>query len=110
VSNNSASIEPIPQTTQYYTTDGIVKGAAFRNATGYSNPKMDETVSKMAIETDEKKRVSLVHEFDKLAASDAPVLPMVDLEPVTIARSDVRDHSLTADFMGESWAEVWLDR
>jgi peptide/nickel transport system substrate-binding protein len=110
VSNNSASIEPIPQTTQYYTTDGIVKGAAFRNATGYSNPKMDETVSKMAIETDEKKRVSLVQEFDKLAASDAPVLPMVDLEPVTIARSDVRDHSLTADFMGESWAEVWLDR
>jgi peptide/nickel transport system substrate-binding protein len=110
VSNNSASIEPIPQTTQYYTTDGIVKGAAFRNATGYSNPKMDEIVSKMAIETDEKKRVSLVHEFDKLAASDAPVLPMVDLEPVTIARSDVRDHSLTADFMGESWAEVWLDR
>jgi peptide/nickel transport system substrate-binding protein len=110
VSNNSASIEPIPQTTQYYTTDGIVKGAAFRNATGYSNPKMDETVSKMAIETDEKKRVSLVHEFDKLAASDAPILPMVDLEPVTIARSDVRDHSLTADFMGESWAEVWLDR
>ncbi len=110
VSNNPASIEPIPQTTQYYTTDGIVKGAAFRNATGYSNPKMDETVSKMAIETDEKKRVSLVHEFDKLAASDAPVLPMVDLEPVTIARSDVRDHSLTADFMGESWAEVWLDR
>lgn len=110
VSNNSGSIELIPQTTQYYTTDGIVKGAAFRNATGYSNPKMDEIVGKMAVETDEKKRVSLVHEFDKLAAIDAPILPMVDLEPVTIARSDVRDHSLTADFMGESWAEVWLDR
>ncbi|KZD22225.1 twin-arginine translocation pathway signal protein [Tardiphaga robiniae] len=110
VSNNSGSIELIPATTQYYTTDGIVKGAAFRNATGYSNPKMDEIVGKMAIETDEKKRVSLVHEFDKLAAIDAPILPMVDLEPVTIARADVRNHSLTADFMGESWAEVWLDR
>jgi peptide/nickel transport system substrate-binding protein len=110
VSNNSASIEPIPQTTQYYTTDGIVKGAAFRNATGYSNPKMDETVSKMAIETDEPKRIAMVREFDKIAAIDAPILPMVDLEPVTIARADVRNHSLTADFMGESWAEVWLDR
>lgn len=110
VSNNSASIEPIPQTTQYYTTDGIVKGAAFRNATGYSSPKMDEIVGKMAVETDDTKRIGLAREFDKLAAIDAPLLPMVDLEPVTIARADVRNHSLTADFMGESWAEVWLDR
>jgi peptide/nickel transport system substrate-binding protein len=38
------------------------------------------------------------------------MLPMVDLDSVTIARTDVRNHSLTADFMGESWAEVWLDR
>jgi peptide/nickel transport system substrate-binding protein len=110
VSNNSASIEPIPQVTQFYTTDGIVKGAAFRNATGYSNPKLDEIVAAMAVETDDKKRVALVQQFDKLATNDAPMLPMVDLDSVTIARADVRNHSLTADFMGESWAEVWLDR
>ena len=110
ISNNSGGIELIPQTTQYYTTDGIVKGAAFRNATGYSNPKMDELVARMATETDEPKRIALVKDFDRLAAIEAPLLPMVDLEPVTIARSDVRNHSTTADFMGESWAEVWLDR
>jgi peptide/nickel transport system substrate-binding protein len=110
VSNNTDSIEPIPATTQYYTTDGIVKGAAFRNATGYSNPKLDEVVARMAVETDEKKRVELVHQFDQLATSEAPIVPMVDLDSVTIARTDVRNHSLTADFMGESWAEVWLDR
>jgi peptide/nickel transport system substrate-binding protein len=87
-----------------------VKGAAFRNATGYSNPRLDEIVGKMAVETDERQRVGLVHEFDQLATSDAPLLPMVDLDPVTIVRAEVRNHSLTADFMGESWAEVWLDR
>jgi peptide/nickel transport system substrate-binding protein len=110
VSNNAASIEQIPQTTQFYTTDGIVKGAAFRNATGYSNPKLDEIVAKMAVETDDKKRIELVHQFDQVIATDVPMLPMVDLDSVTIARTDVRNHSLTADFMGESWAEVWLDR
>jgi peptide/nickel transport system substrate-binding protein len=110
VSNNSASFELIPSTTQFYTTDGIVKGAAFRNATGYSNPKLDEIVAKMAVETDEAKRIALGKDFDRLATLDAPLLPMVDLEPVTIARSDVRNHSRTADFMGESWAEIWLDR
>lgn len=110
VSNNTGSVELIPTTTQYYTTDGIVKGAAFRNATGYSNPKVDELVARMAVETDEPKRIALAKEFDQLVTAEAPLLPMVDLEPVTIARADVRNHSLTADFMGESWAEVWLDR
>ncbi len=110
ISNNSGSIELIPSTTQYYTTDGIVKGAAFRNATGYSNPKLDELVAKMTVETDEAKRIALAKDFDRLASIEAPLLPMVDLEPVTIARADVRSHSTTADFMGESWAEIWLDR
>jgi peptide/nickel transport system substrate-binding protein len=110
ISNNSGGIELIPGTTQYYTTDGIVKGAAFRNATGYSNPELDEIVAKMTIETDETKRIALARDFDRLATIEAPMLPMVDLEPVTIARADVRNHSTTADFMGESWAEVWLDR
>jgi peptide/nickel transport system substrate-binding protein len=110
ISNNSGGIELIPGTTQYYTTDGIVKGAAFRNATGYSNPKLDEIVAKLTIETDETKRIALAKDFDRLASIEAPILPMVDLEPVTIARADVRNHSTTADFMGESWAEIWLDR
>ena len=110
ISNNSGSIELIPSTTQYYTTDGIVKGAAFRNATGYSNPKLDEIVGKMTVETEEPKRIALAKDFDRLASIEAPILPMVDLEPVTIVRADVRNHSTTADFMGESWAEIWLDR
>ncbi len=110
ISNNSASIELIPSTTQFYTTDGIVKGAAFRNATGYSNPKLDEIVGKMTVETDEPKRIALAKDFDRLASSEAPLLPMVDLDPVTIVRSDVRNHSTSADFMGESWSDMWLDR
>lgn len=110
VSNNSGSIELIPGTTVFYTTDGIVKGAAFRNASGFSDPRVDELVAKIAVETDQPKRVALVHAFNQLVTAEAPNLPMVDLEPVTIARADVRNHSTTADFMGESWADLWLDR
>jgi peptide/nickel transport system substrate-binding protein len=110
ISNNSGSIELIPSTTQFYTTDGIIKGAAFRNATGYSSPALDDLVAKMAVETDEPKRIALAKDFDRLATSELPLLPLVDLEPVTIARADVRNHSKSADFMGESWAELWLDR
>src|SRR5260370_1676930 len=108
ISNNSGSIELIPSTTQYYTTDGIVKGAAFRNATGYSNPKLDEIVAKMTVETDETKRIALAKDFDRLPTIEAPVLPMVDLEPGTIAHADVRNHSTTADFIDDSLAAIWL--
>jgi peptide/nickel transport system substrate-binding protein len=110
ISNNSGSIELIPSITGYYTTDGIVKGAAFRNATGFSDPGVDDVVARMAVETDPAKRVKLAHEFNRLVTTEAPILPMVDLEPVTIARADVRGHSTTADFMGETWSDVWLDR
>lgn len=110
ISNNSGSIEPIPSTTQYYTTDGIVRGAAFRNANGFSDPRVDEIVAQMTVETDEKKRSALVQAFNELVTTEAPLLPMVDLEPVTIARADVRNHSMAADFMGESWSDLWLDR
>lgn len=110
ISNNSNGIELVPAGTQFFTTDGIIKGVAFRNATGYSNKDLDEIVAKMTVETDPAKRLELVHSFSQFVAKEAPLLPMVDLEPVTIARSDVRSHSTAADYLGDSWADIWLDR
>jgi peptide/nickel transport system substrate-binding protein len=110
ISNNSNGIELVPAGTQFFTTDGIIKGVAFRNATGYSNKDLDEIVAKMTVETDPAKRLDLVHSFSRFVAKEAPLLPMVDLEPVTIARSDVRSHSTAADYLGDSWAGIWLDR
>ena len=110
VSNSSGPIELVPTWTQYVTTDGILKGAAFRNANGYSNPKLDELVEDLATETDPKRRVSLAHQFQQVLARDLPITSMVELTPVTIARADVRNHSNSADYLGESWSDIWLDR
>lgn len=110
ISNNSGSVELIPGWTNYFTTDGIVKGAAFRNANGYSNPKLDAIVSDLTTEVDPKKRVALAHDFQKIAATDLPMTALVDIETVTLARADVRNHSNLADYLGESWSDIWLDR
>jgi peptide/nickel transport system substrate-binding protein len=110
VSNNSGPVELIPSWTNYFTTDGIVKGAAFRNANGYSNPKLDTVVSDLTKEVDDKKRVALAHEFFRIATTDLPLTALVDIESVTIARSDVRNHSNLSDYLGESWSDIWLDR
>lgn len=110
ISNNAASIELVPEWTQFVTTDGIVKGAAFRNATGYSNPKLDQIVHALSTEPDQAKRVELAHEFQQLVATELPITSLVDLEPVTIARTDVRNYATRADGMDGTWSDVWLDR
>ncbi|QCI66261.1 ABC transporter substrate-binding protein [Phreatobacter stygius] len=110
LSNNSGAVELVPQWTQFTTSDGILKGAAFRNANGYSNPKVDDIVARLSVEIDPKKRVALAHELQVVIATDVPWTSLVEIESVTVASADVRGHSQFADFMGESWGNVWLDR
>ena len=110
ISNNSGAVELIPGWTNYFTTDGIVKGAAFRNANGYSNPKLDAIVSELTTQVDPRKRVDLAHQFQAIVATDLPLTALVDIESVTLARADVRNHSNLADYLGESWSDIWLDR
>ncbi len=110
VSNNSGAVELVPQWTNFFTTDGIVKGAAFRNANGYSNPRLDAAVAELTTQTDPKRRVALAHEFQRILSTDLPLTSLVDIESVTVARSDVRNHSNLADYLGEGWSDIWLDR
>ncbi len=76
ISNQANPSEPIPTTTQYFTTDGIKKGVPFRNANGYSNPDLDALVDKIKVETDPAKRKALVVEFQKITTQEAPLLPL----------------------------------
>jgi len=108
VSNFTAPLELVPVVTQFFTSDGIVKGAAFRNATGYSNPAMDALVEKLSIETNPELRKKLAHEFARLASTDVPIVPLVEIESFTLAGTKVRDFSTGANVQGESLNDVWL--
>lgn len=110
ISNNSGPLELAPQWTQSYTTSGIVKGAAFRNASRYSNPKLDQIVQKYTEETDPKKRQELARDFQSILAVDAPVTSLVEIVSSTIARSDVHIAAGYTDILGENWAQIWLNR
>ena len=66
ISNQANPSEPVPSTTQYYTSDGIKKGVPFRNASGFHTDEVDALVEKIKIETDAAKRKALVVEFQKI--------------------------------------------
>lgn len=108
ISNWASPIEPIPPIVVNYTSDGIAKGVAFRNASRYSNPSMDEIVAQMTVETDATKRKAIVHDFAALACADAPTLPLVDVTFATVAHRDVRNITVGSNMMGEGWGEIWL--
>ncbi|MCX0500859.1 ABC transporter substrate-binding protein [Erwinia billingiae] len=108
VSNYTSPIEPVPTVTQFFTTDGIVKGAAFRNATGYSTPEMDRLVASITVETDEAKRKTLVHQFAQLASTDVPIVPLVEMQSFTLARKNVHQLTTDANVQGTSLNDIWL--
>jgi len=108
ISNQANPSEPVPSTTQYYTTDGIKKGVPFRNASGFSKPEMDALVEKIKVETDAAKRKALVVEFQKLATVEAPNLPLLELESITVASVKVQNHSNDPNYLAASWHDIWL--
>jgi len=108
ISNQANPSEPVPATTQYFTTDGQAKGVPFRNASGYSNPEVDALVAKIKIETDPAKRKELVVEFQKIIAREAPLLPLLELESITVASTRVQNHSNSPDYLSNNWANLWL--
>lgn len=109
ISNFTAPLELVPIVTQFFTTDGIVKGAAFRNATGYSSKEMDALVARLMTETNPKARQKLAAQFAKLASTDVPIVPLVEMESFTLAGKKVRNFTRGANVQGESLDDAWID-
>jgi peptide/nickel transport system substrate-binding protein len=108
VSNQVNPAEPVPWTTRYYASGGIVKGLPFHNASGYANPALDALVDRIKTEIDVLKRRDLVGEFQKIVTEDAPLLPLVEHAPVTVAGERIRNHSGDPNFPAASWADLWV--
>jgi len=108
ISNTSNPSEPVPFTTQYYTSDGIRKGVPFCNATGFHTDEVDALVAKIKVETDPAKRKDLVVEFQKVTSREAPILPLVELESITLASTKVQNHSNDPNYLAASWGDIWM--
>jgi ABC-type transport system substrate-binding protein len=56
-----------------YMIDKIQSGSS-TNATGYSNPQVDDLIAQVSVETDEAKRCELFTQIDQIASSEANFL------------------------------------
>jgi peptide/nickel transport system substrate-binding protein len=108
ISNQANPSEPVPSTTQYYTSDGIKKGVPFRNASGFHTDEVDAIVEKIKVETDGARRKALVVDFQKIVTREAPNLPLLELETITLASAKVQNHSNDPNYLGASWHDIWM--
>jgi peptide/nickel transport system substrate-binding protein len=104
----SALSDPTIGIQRFYWSKNIQKGAVFTNGSGYNNPEMDRILEAAASEADTAKRVALFAEFQKLAMTDLPLIPLVDLDHVTFANKRVHDHTTGAYGLRDNQAEVWV--
>jgi peptide/nickel transport system substrate-binding protein len=65
--------DPVIGVDRTYLSSSIRKGVIWSNTQNYSNPRVDELLTKAAVETDEAKRRALYVEFQKIVVDDAPI-------------------------------------
>lgn len=104
----SATADPTMGLQRFWHSGSIQRGVPFTNASGYSNPEMDRILNDAAVEPDPAKRRALFLDFQRLAMTDLPVLPIVELTTVTIANKRVRNHTTGPEGIRSNFAEVWL--
>jgi peptide/nickel transport system substrate-binding protein len=69
---------------------------------------MDRILETAAVEIDPAKRTALFHQFQRLAMTDLNIIPLVDLDGVTLANTRVHDHTTGAYGVRTSLSAAWL--
>lgn len=88
---------------------GIPAGVPFSSQGGYKNADLDALIEKAASELDETKRTGLYKEFQKLVATDLPLINVAEWGFITVARSNVENVSNNPRWAVTNWADTWIE-
>jgi peptide/nickel transport system substrate-binding protein len=83
-------------------------GIPWTNDTGYASLDMDRAIEASQREGDPVKRAAEFHELQRLAMTDLPVLPLVELAHFTVYSRRLAGVPVTADAALTSLKDVWF--
>jgi peptide/nickel transport system substrate-binding protein len=76
----------------------------FSNASGYSNPRVDEILETAAVEPNFEKRKALYFELQKIVYEDIPSIGFVHQDEVNVFNTRLRNHApTTTDHLAGAW-------
>jgi len=106
----SVNSDPTIGSQRFFLTSAIKQGTPFVNASGYSNPEMDEVLNQAAVEPDAEKRKALFNRFQQIAMTDLPVLPLARPIMVTVASANVHDFITGPEGIRRNFAALRIDK
>ncbi|HTP85021.1 MAG TPA: ABC transporter substrate-binding protein [Alphaproteobacteria bacterium] len=98
-----------PQLAVYWSKN-IIKGVPFSNASGYTNPEMDQLLERVQVENDPARRLQEFHQIQQIAMRDFPIFPLLELDQLTIFNKKVHDHTTTFDGPFSNLASIWISQ
>ncbi|MBI3711271.1 MAG: hypothetical protein HY246_26815 [Proteobacteria bacterium] len=104
--NYTTSGDPALGISRIYATESIKQGQAFNNASGYSNPEIDELFSKGRDAASQDERAKYYFKIQELIASDLPTLTIHQQTEVDAASVRLRGMWKAANY--QWWHEAWL--
>jgi peptide/nickel transport system substrate-binding protein len=100
--------DPVIGVHRTYICENIKKGVIWSNTQGYCNPKVDEILSKAAVEMDFSKRKALYSEFQKIVTDELPVYYLFEIPYHTLYNTKVGNPPLTVWGAMGPFDEVYL--
>jgi peptide/nickel transport system substrate-binding protein len=104
----SNSPDPTIGVQRMYWSKNIIKGAPFTNGSGFSNPQVDALLEAAQTEIDPTKRKAIWYDFQRLAMTELPIIPLLQLDMTTILNRRVKN--LVSGGLGiyDTFANVYL--
>jgi peptide/nickel transport system substrate-binding protein len=100
--------DPAISTTILY-QGGLPPGVPFSNQYGWADPAMDELIARAARTLDPAERAELYRRFQRLAAEQLPLIPIVEFTFLTVASTRVHGVADNPRWAVSNWAETWLE-
>ncbi|KAF1023674.1 MAG: Oligopeptide-binding protein AppA [Paracidovorax wautersii] len=110
VNNLNNNFDPTVGVQRIYWSKNIKAGLGFSNASHYANPEVDRLLEQAAVEPDPARRRELFVQFQRIVDEDLPVVNLVAFQPVTLYHRKVRGHTVGANGVNDSFADLWLER
>jgi len=87
---------------------GIPDGVPFSNQGGYVNKELDDIIAKAAVTVDTAARTDLYKQFQKIVATDLPLINVAEWGFITVARDTVLNVSNNPRWAVSNWSDTAL--
>jgi peptide/nickel transport system substrate-binding protein len=108
ISSNTASPDPAIAIQRLYWSQAYHIGVSFSNAMHYQSPEADRLLEAAQVELEPARRRDLYGQFQRVAQTDLPRIPLVVTHPNVLARRAVRNIEQSSYGVNGSFADLSL--